>query len=177
MASSDKGVPIKPDPRQSLFVGEREAKYINDLNTELFELVTLQKVIYYAIEKDLTPTHQLYGESAEKRFRQPVEIYCRVQWNEPQVVTNQFSTETLYSLEVYMQKRRVIELNLIPRIGDFLEFDEKFFEITTLTEPQLIAGLPEFKMGYNLSCTIAREQVFQPNKTSTWTENNPGIGI
>jgi hypothetical protein len=177
MASSDKGVPVSPDPRNSLFVGEREVKYINDINTELFELVTLQKVVYYAIEKDLTPTHQLYGESAEKRFRQPIEVYCRVQWNEPQVVTNQFSTETLYSLDVFMQKRRVIELNFTPRIGDFLEFDKKFFEVTTLTEPQLIAGLPEFKMGFNLSCTIAREQVFQPNKTDTWSNNNSGIGV
>ena len=132
MPSSDKGVKQSPDPRQSLFVGEREVKYFNDVNTEIFELVALQKIIYYAIESKLTPTHKLYGESAEKRFRQPVELYCRVQWNEPKVITNQFSTEVAYSLEVYIQKRRAIELNLIPRMGDFLEFDKKFLKLLLL---------------------------------------------
>jgi len=177
MGSSDKGVTQNPDPRQSLFVGEREVKYFNDLNTEVLELVALQKVIYYAIEENLTPTHQLYGESAEKRFRPPVELYCRVQWNEPKVITNNFTTETSYSLEVFVQKRRAIELNLIPRIGDFVKFDEKYFEITTVTEPQLIAGLPDFKIGYNLACKVAREQVFQPEKAGSYSRNNNDTGI
>ena len=153
-------------------MGEREVKYINDVNTELLELVALQKIVYFAIENSLTPTHRLYGESSEKRFRAPVEVFCRVQFNEPMVVSNQFTTETQYSLDVFMQKRRVIELNLVPRIGDFLQFDKKYFEITTVTEPQLIAGLPDFKMGYNLACKIAREQVFSPNKDGSYSLNN-----
>ena len=72
--SVDKGIPQQEttQTRKSLFLGEREMKYFNDVNTELLELVTLQKLFYYAIEADLTPTHALYGESAEKRFRAPV---------------------------------------------------------------------------------------------------------
>ena len=174
MPSEDKGVKQQETTatRKSLFMGEREVKYINDVNTELLELVALQKIVYFAIENSLTPTHRLYGESSEKRFRAPVEVFCRVQFNEPMVVSNQFTTETQYSLDVFMQKRRVIELNLVPRIGDFLQFDKKYFEITTVTEPQLIAGLPDFKMGYNLACKIAREQVFSPNKDGSYSLNN-----
>ncbi len=89
MASDDKGVKQTETTatRKSLFLGEREVKYINDMNTELLELVALQKIIYFAIENSLTPTHRLYGESAEKKFRHPVEIFCRVQYNEPQVIS------------------------------------------------------------------------------------------
>jgi len=156
---------FRTDFKPSLFFGEREYMFFNDISQELIETVVKQIVKYYAIEEKLMNKHPLYGESKKKEYRTPVELFARVLYNEPTLSTGQFGSDRSYSIDVYFQKEAVQRyLNMNPRIGDYIEWDGKFFEITSIIEPQIVNGLPEFKFAIVCNCLSVRQGVFNPYK-------------
>lgn len=161
--------------RESLFIGQRELQFFQNIATEIIEDVSMQKIRYYFIEGDLSPTtNDLYGESTQKIFRDPIEIYCLVLFNEPIVESGSFSTETKYSLKVYIQKMRVRDdLKVSPRMGDFVEFGNRYYEISKVTTPELIGGLDAagFEMGTYVDCISTRSDVFNPNRKEPYDDS------
>ena len=159
------------DRSPSLFIGDRERTFFDRVATEVMECVSQQKIRYFAIEDAITKSDSLYGESSDKFFRQPIEVYALILYNEPLVETGIFSTETKYSMKLYIQKFRVEQdLHMTPRIGDFIEFSNHYFEIAKVWEPQLIAGLDNagFRMGVYLEAISTRAGVFSPHKISPY---------
>jgi hypothetical protein len=154
------------EKKQSLFFGNREHKFFNDISNELITEVVKQSILYYPIEEKITKIHPLYGESKSKSYRNPVEIYARVLYNEPTFTNTQFGSDRKYTIDVYFQKTTMNEtLGMTARPGDFIEWDNKFFEIMTVIEPQIIVGLPEFKFSIICNCESARLGVFNPKKS------------
>lgn len=154
------------EKRQSLFFGDREFKFFNDIANELLTEVTKQTVLYYPIEEKITQVHPLYGESKQKSYRNPVEIYARVLYNEPTFTTTNFGSDRKYTIDIYFQKEILQkELGMTARPGDFIEWDNKFFEILSVIEPQIVVGLPEFKFSIICNCESSRLGVFNPRKS------------
>ena len=152
----------RTDGKPSLFFGEREYKFFNDISQELIEVVVKQKVKYYAIEEKLTQYHDLYGESKQKVFRTPVELYGRILYNEPTILTGEFMDRN-FSIDIYFQKEVLWrDLGMNPRVGDYIQWDGDFFEIHAVIEPQIIAGLPEFKFAIICNCQSSRQGTFDP---------------
>lgn len=155
--------------RPSLFIGARENNFFQRITSELVETVVMQQLRYFAIEDSLTQSDDLYGESTKKSFRKPVSLYCLVLYESPVVQTGSFSTETTYSLKVYVQRNRIRDdLKTQPRNGDFVEFKQRYFEITKVWTPELVAGLDNegFEMGSYLDCISSRSDVFSPQNTN-----------
>jgi hypothetical protein len=149
-----------PRDKTSLFIQQRDIDYVNDVSTELIELVAQQKIIYYAIDEALNQSDDLYGESIKKVFRNPVEIYCRVFLEKHEVITNSMGSENVYNIEVYFQRDRVMkDLGFYPRIGDFINWANKFFEIKTAIEQQLFGGLSQQRPGILCRCVNARQEI------------------
>ena len=165
------------DRQSSLFIGDRENAFFSGISTELIECVTQQKIRYYSIDSDRTVSDDLYGESTQKVFRKPLEVYALVLYNSPLIDTGTFSTETSYSLKIYIQKFRVEQdLKMTPKMGDFIEFANHYYELTKVYEPQLIAGqdVSGFRMGIYCDAISTRSDVFAPNKISpTDPHTNP----
>lgn len=148
----------------SLFFDERSYSFFNNISVELIEHVIRQKIKYYAVEEKLTQYDSFYGETKKKVTRQPVEVFGRILFNEPAIQTGQFMDRT-YSLDIYFQRERLIQdIGMFPRVGDYIEWDLKFFEITAVTEPQIIHGLPDFKFAFICNCSSVRQGVFEAYK-------------
>ena len=139
----------------------------------MFNIQITAAMLYDLVQCEHRPAMDLFGDP-KKRDR--ISPFVRLLWEKGTAYENE---DVDAYISVFWEEgfRYYSDMGTPDDLSDFVEFDDKYFEVTTLTEPQLIAGLPEFKMGYNLSCTIAREQVFQPNKSNTWTNDNPGIGV
>lgn len=162
-----------PRDRESLFIKDRDIEYINDINTELIEIVVLQKIIYYAVEDSLTQSDSLYGESTKKVFRNPIEIYCRVFLKNADVKSSNMGLDKIYEIEVFFQRDRVMkDLGFYPREGDFISWSNKNFEIKKVREPQLFGGLSQQKIGVFCDCTITRQEIFNTNVNKPY---DPGI--
>ena len=61
-----------------LFMTPREINFINDLGKELVKDVIGQKIYYFQISEIKSRVHDVYEESPDKVFENPIEIDCLV---------------------------------------------------------------------------------------------------
>jgi len=92
-----------------LFVGQRELNFFNGVNKELLQKIVCQKVIYYSVSAEHTNSHRIYGEAIRKTVFTPVEISARVLYKEPEQKSDQFSIDTVYSMEAYFFQEELRE--------------------------------------------------------------------
>jgi len=143
----------------SLFMSPRDASYINDINTELTEIVANQKFIYWPIDRDNSDVDDIYGEAEKKVTRNPIIVYGWIMIDEPETISNNYTTEVRRRIEVYLHIDRMTEVGIRPSNGDFIEWDNQLFEITQAFVPSFVHGLPEVKVGVTCRCISTRENV------------------
>lgn len=149
------------------FITEKEIAYIDRINKELIQDFVGQEILYYAINTEVTNTHRLYNESIEKTWYSPVRINARVTYDSNQVSTTMFGIDTKFNVEVYFHNKELEERNVEPRTGDFLEFGQMIYEITSVTLPQLVYGQIEKKIMTKCICIPSRETQFGAGTDST----------
>lgn len=159
-----------------LFITEREIDFISDLNKEIIKDIVGQKIFYFPISITKSQVHTLYAEAPEKAFDNPILIDCRVKWMEPDVATNQFTTEKRYKIEALIQSRDLLDKGIQVFEGDFFSYGQLFFEVAKITFPSTIYGQVERLNGIRITGIQARRtqflaKVFGP----TWEGNSdPG---
>ena len=152
------------DANYGLFFTPREMELFNDYNTELLGIIAQTGVNYYRIEADSADPNSIYGESEVKITRDPVQVYCWVMLDEPETENNTFTVDTRRRIELYMHKDRLTELDLVPRMGDFVGYDDQYFEILRASVPNFVFSYPQTKLGVILRCLSVREGVFDPDR-------------
>ena len=78
-------------------------------------------------------------------------------WNEPTVDQNEFGPDTNSSIEMYFHRTTLEEAKFYPEIGDIVDYNDIYFEINSVTEPQLIAGNTNFK--HQIKATAHRSRL------------------
>ena len=140
-----------------LFITSREIDFISDINKELVKDIQGQKIYYYVVREDLTDVHDVYEEAPEKVFNPPVELDARVSWTPSEVQTNQFGQEYIYSIEVYLQSRDLLNKDIDVRAGDFFSYGDTFYEVTSVISQSLVYGQIEHSTGVKLVGKQARD--------------------
>ena len=143
------------------FITQREINFINDRTKELIQRVVGEEVIYYAISLEKTSSHRLYGEAVKKTWQAPVRINALVLYENDSVSSTNFTLDSKYRLEVYFHAQELLERNVSPREGDFVEYGEIFYEITQVTQPQVVFGQVNNKVMKKCTCVPSREGQFQ----------------
>ncbi len=161
------------DPKYSLFFDARTMAYVNYVNTSLLEIVQLQNLNYWMIDRTLTDGNDIYGEAEKKISRQPVMFYAWVMLDRVENTTGAFTTESPRTIEVSAHKDRMTELGIDPKVGDYLEYDGAFFEINYAGVPKFFFGVPQGKVSVLLKAYSVRQDVFNPR--SNIDENNNEI--
>mgnify|MGYP003151849661 CR=1 FL=1 len=159
--------PLQPPP--PLFVGKAERDFVKQINDEVIERIIGQQVLYFPIDNNRTEYHPVYGEAIQKTFLPPVRVYSLVEYTGPNRVQEEYGFDNLYSISVHFHKRRLTEdQDLFVRLGDFLQYDQMFFEIVDTFEPRYIFGQDsDFADGTSLevtaTCRQARSGLFNPH--------------
>lgn len=142
------------------FVTEREIAFINKITHELVQKVVGQVVWYYEVDLHRSKVDDLYQETIQKTWKAPVKANARVLWGNETSLTNTLGIDSKYSLEVYFHPEELLQRNLSPREGDFIEFGQVFFEITSVTQPEIIFGQVNNKTDTKCVCVPSREGQF-----------------
>jgi hypothetical protein len=123
----------QPDaPPPPMFFGEKERNLVKQVNDELAERVIGQTVVYYPVDEDKTNFHPLYGEAINKICLPPIRVYAYVLVENEQT-NDKYSYEYKTSLAVHFHyKRLTADQNLQVRVGDFVQYGDKFYEIVRL---------------------------------------------
>tara|TARA_B100000927_G_scaffold288578_2_gene283423 strand:+ start:1476 stop:1964 length:489 start_codon:yes stop_codon:yes gene_type:complete len=148
--------PESPPP--PLFVGKKEKDLVKQVNDEVIERVVGQTVIYYPVSLENTNFHDLYGESVNKTFLDPVRVYAMVKYVSQTTTTSPLGVDRIEKINVAFHKRRLTEdQNLFVREGDFIQYGERLYEILTLEEPKWLFGQVESSFEIAAQCVRARE--------------------
>ena len=148
-----------PPPR--LFTGEKENNLVKQINTELEERVLGQQILYYSLDVERSNYHLVYGEAIEKTYMLPIHIYCLVDWEGSETVTDQHGIDRTQTITVHFHSRRLTEdQNLYVQEGDIVLYGSNYFEIVQLNEPTEIFGQNQYKMEISAKCRKAREGFF-----------------
>jgi len=136
--------------------------FISDITKEVIKDVIGQRIYYYPISELKTKTHDVYGESLEKIYDQPIILDCLVSNTfQSDTKISSFGIDQQYKIEVFVQYRDMVEKGINIQIGDFFSFSDVFYEITEQMIMRNIYGLPEHRGGIKLVGTKAREGQFK----------------
>jgi hypothetical protein len=139
-----------------LFMSSREMDLISDLTKELIKDVVGQKIYYYRVLDTVANVHEVYEEAPKKVFDIPVEIDARVEYQPSEVRTNRFGTENFYTINVFVHERDLVDRDLEVHVGDYFNYGEVFFEITSAIAESTIYGQIEHLNGFKLVGKQAR---------------------
>jgi len=143
-----------------LFITQRELNFISDITKEVVKDVVGQRVFYYPISEIKTRTHELYNESPEKIYDNPIEINALVESAISDTKTSLFGPERLATISVFIHLRDMIDRGINISIGDFLRYGERMYEISKYIPLKSIYGHVEDIDGIKLECTQARQGQF-----------------
>jgi hypothetical protein len=143
-----------------LFRSPKDIEFIKRINQELIEKVIGEKITYYPISLQYSETN-FYGESKEKVFDPPVEIYGLIEWQDQEISTTEFGQDIVYNLKVSILKKHLEDINVKPYEGDMVEYDNVKFEILKINNPIQIFGKEGQDIGFILECKSVRESAFR----------------
>ena len=126
------------------FVPQKEVDLFDAFNEELIDEIIGQTVDIYKISIENTEEN-MYGESATKYYDQGFRVNCLINYIEPEIELNDLGPDLNTSIEMYFHRTTLSEAEFYPEIGDIVDWNGHYFEMNSVTEPQLIAGHQDFK--------------------------------
>lgn len=120
----------------------------NFYNKQLLSTLVEQNVIYYTVDRAKSTADELYGETDDNVplfFLEPVILNCTISASDQNNTERGNVPNMTRSIDVYFWKKFLIDNDIVPRKGDFLCWNEDYYEISTLIENQYFLGkVPEF---------------------------------
>ena len=128
------------------FIPQKEIDLIDSMNEELIDEIVGQSVDIYKVSIENTDDN-IYGESTTKYFDVGFRVNCLINFSEPEVVSGEFGSDIDTNIEMYFQRNNLASgsLNFYPEVGDIVDWNDFYWEINGVTEPQLIAGHQGYK--------------------------------
>ena len=128
------------------FIPQKEVNLIDSMNEELIDDVLGQYVDIYKVDVENTDAN-VYGESSTKYYNVGFRVNCLIRYNAPEVEQFQEAgPDTNSTIDLMFQRNNLASgsLNFFPEAGDICDWNDWYWEINGVTEPQLIGGHPNF---------------------------------
>lgn len=123
----------------SLFGSSRDVATMKIFTKELVEDIVSQEIGYYKIKLGDTVVN-VYGESTKKYFIGPVLIPCLIVRGDFNIIGSDFGPDTERKNDFRFFKDHLIEANIVPEVGDYIMYNELYYEVNNVNENQFILG-------------------------------------
>lgn len=147
-----------------LFVTLREINFISDITKEYIKDIVGQFICYYPISEIKTKNHDVYNESIEKVFDNPIKIEAHIAQPVQTNTTGKMGYEQNWTLEVFVQHRDMINKGINISVGDFFTYGGITYEIVAADFVRNIFGQAEHIDGIKLTGQNVRESQFKVPK-------------
>ena len=135
------------------FLSQKELNLFDVMNEELIDEVIGQSVDIYKVSVEDTEVN-LYGEATKKYWQIGFRVNCLIGFGEPSLTLDEFGSDMDASIDMYFHRTTLKESDFYPEIGDIVDWNDFYFEINKVTEPQLIQGHPAYK--HQIKCAAHR---------------------
>jgi hypothetical protein len=123
----------------ALFGSARDYSLVTKFNRELVYKLVDTEVGYYKFVLDQSRVN-LYGEGISKVYYQPVRTPIYISRSPNDAVQTDAGIDAMVTIEFYILRDTMLTLNIVPEIGDIINWDDKYYEIDNTTENQYFAG-------------------------------------
>jgi hypothetical protein len=130
-----------------IFGSNRDFNLLTRINRELLKDVIEQEVIYYKLDLAQTQAN-LYGEALDKTYFIPIKLNCLITRGDQVVTTDDFGPDLSREASFAFLRRDLVDVQVVPEVGDILLWHEDYYEVDTVRENQLFLGKDN---SYNLT--------------------------
>jgi len=131
------------------YFSRRDVRFMNSLNGELLSDIIEQVVVIFKINAQETQAN-VYGEAIDKIYFPGVETGCLVETDPESTIYEGFGPDVKKGT-IFKFHQKLCELkNIYPQVGDIVEWENAYFEISNVIENQFLGGQPE--KNYSLVC-------------------------
>jgi hypothetical protein len=123
----------------ALYGGSRDISFIRHINKELINNIIEQQVGYYKISLDKTISN-VYGESTKKVYNDPILVNCLIERSPSTWGETEFGTDVTRDISVRFLRDILVDIQLVPEVGDIILWQDSYYEIDGLVENQLVVG-------------------------------------
>jgi hypothetical protein len=134
----------------ALYGGQRDVALFRNMNRELLRNIITQEIAYYKIGLTETTTN-IYGESSEKFYNDPVLLTCLITRGDQSYNDDDFGPDVKRDVSFAFLRDDLVDLKLVPEGGDIVSWQESYYEIHQIVENQLVLGKSEQYNMTNLS--------------------------
>lgn len=134
----------------ALFGGPRARSFFRHHNRQLLNRIIAQEVLYYKFSLKETQVN-LYGESKNKMYYQPILLTCLLEAQEQVSEDAEYGKGRNQQINFRFLRDDLIDLNLYPEAGDIIVWQESYYEVDLVTENQRVMGKnPEYSLQSDL---------------------------
>ena len=148
---------------QPFFVPQKEVDLFDAVNEELIDDIIGQAVNIYKVSLEETDSN-IYGEAINggaKIFEEGYQVNCLISFPEPTVDQDELGPDTDGTIEMYFLRTSLSGSGFYPEISDIVDWNDFYWEINAVVEPQLIAGYQSFK--HDVKATANRTRLSAVN--------------
>ena len=122
-----------------LFGSNRDFGLLVNINRELLKDVVEQEVLYYKLDLSQTQAN-IYGEAVDKTYLIPIKLNCLITRGDQVITTDEFGQDLGREASFAFIRRDLVDVNVVPEVGDILNWHEDYYEVDTVRENQLFLG-------------------------------------
>ncbi|MBT4207963.1 hypothetical protein HOE22_06420 [Candidatus Woesearchaeota archaeon] len=153
------------------FLPSRDLDLFTQVNKELIgdlkegkDGIINQQVVLYKISAHDTMTN-MYGESSGgKRYKTGVKFACLIESEDMDFNTDEFGSDMNQNTSFHILRQILIDLTLVPEIGDIIEWNFTQWEINSIVENQLVGGMQDNNFSVTCVTHLIRESNLGMNR-------------
>ncbi|MGY8865543.1 MAG: hypothetical protein ACKVJK_07900 [Methylophagaceae bacterium] len=134
-----------------IFGSGRDFNLLVNINRELLHDVIAQEVLYHKLSIEDSETN-LYGESMAKSFWNAVKLNCLITRGDQVIDIQEFGPDLGREAQFAFLRPDLEDINVLPEVGDIVQWQEDFYEVDTVRENTLFLGRDS---KYNLSSSTS----------------------
>lgn len=134
----------------ALFGGPRSRAFFRHHSRQLMNRIIAEEVLYYKLSLKETQ-YNIYGESKNKMYFQPVLLTCLYQVQDQTSEDAEYGKSKAQLVDFRFLRDDLIDLQLLPEAGDIVYWQESYYEVDLTIENQRVMGKnPEYSLQADL---------------------------
>ena len=130
-----------------LFGSNRDFDLLVNINRELLKDIIEQEVLYHKLSLEDLDTN-LYGESLQKSYFANIKLNCLITRGDQVIDIQEFGPDLGREASFAFLREDLKDVNIVPEVGDIVQWHRDFYEVDTVRENQLFLGRDN---NYNLA--------------------------
>ena len=123
----------------ALFGGQRDAKFLAAINSELLNAVIDTEIEFYKLVVESSNSN-IYGESENKSYYDSILIPCLITKDDKNSAMDDYGHTYTRSSKFAISRDILVKADFYPEVGDIVFWDNEYFEVDNVDANQYFAG-------------------------------------